>query len=181
MGRADNEQAAVLFDRQRLIISGPSPGKESRKQRRLVMAKAICKVFGMFFLIIGLLGFIFPNLLGMHLSSIHNIIHLISAALALYFGFAASPRAARTFSLIFGSIYVLIGALGFIAPGFVIELLQARHAPSWLPGLAADNIVHLLLGAIFIIAGLARAPHAAPITIYNGRMNGGTTAPTARG
>ena len=81
------------------------------------MAKAICKVLGVVFLILGLLGFVSPNLLGMHLSGIHNIIHLISAALALYFGFAASPSAARTFSLIFGAIYLLLGALGFIAPG----------------------------------------------------------------
>jgi uncharacterized membrane protein HdeD (DUF308 family) len=140
------------------------------------MAKAICKVLGVVFLIIGLLGFISPNLLGMRLSGIHNIIHLISAALALYFGFAASPGAARAFSLIFGAIYLLIGALGFITPDLVIELLQARHAPGEPRNLAADNIFHLLLGAIFIIAGMARAPRAAPITIHNGRMTGGTTA-----
>jgi len=172
MGRADNEQAAVLFDRERLIIRSRSPAKETRWQRRLVMAKAICKVLGIVFLIIGLLGFISPNLLGMHLSGIHNIIHLISAALALYFGFAASPGAARVFSLIFGATYLLIGALGLITPDLVIELLHARHAPGGPRGMAADNIVHLLLGAIFIIAGLARAPHAAPITTYNGRTTG---------
>jgi hypothetical protein len=140
------------------------------------MAKAICKVLGIVFLIIGLLGFIFPNLLGMHLSGIHNIIHLISAALALYFGFVASPSAARAFSLIFGAIYLLLGALGFITPGGVIELLQARHAPGGLRSLTPDNIVHLLLGAVFLIAGLARAPHAAPITTYNRRTSGRTTA-----
>jgi uncharacterized membrane protein HdeD (DUF308 family) len=139
------------------------------------MAKAICKVLGVVFLIIGLLGFISPNLLGMHLSGIYNIIHLISAALALYFGFAASPGAARAFSLIFGAIYLLIGALGVITPDLVIELLQARYAPGEPRNLAADNIVHLLLGAIFIIAGMARAPRAAPITTHNGRMTGGTT------
>jgi hypothetical protein len=141
------------------------------------MAKAICKVLGVVFLVVGLLGFIFPNLLGMHLSGAHNIIHLISAALALYFGFAASPSAARTFSLIFGAVYLLLGALGFIAPGSVIGLLQAHHAPGGLRSLAADNIVHILLGAVFIIAGLARAPHVAPITTHR-RTTGG---PTARG
>jgi uncharacterized membrane protein HdeD (DUF308 family) len=139
------------------------------------MAKAICKVLGVVFLIIGLLGFVSPNLLWMHLSGIHNIIHLISAALALYFGFAASPSAARAFSLIFGAIYLLLGALGFIIPDPVSELLQARHTPGGLRSLAADNIFHLLLGALFLIAGLARAPHVAPITIH-GRMTGGTTA-----
>ena len=137
------------------------------------MAKAICKVLGVVFLIVGLLGFVSPNLLGMHLSGIHNIMLLISAALALYFGFAASPSAARTFSLAFGAIYLLLGALGFIAPGFVIRLLQAHHTPGGgLRNLAADNIVHLLLGAIFIIAGLARAPQVAPITTHRGPTGG---------
>ena len=133
------------------------------------MAKAICKVLGVVFLIIGLLGFVSPNLLGMHLSGIHNIIHLISAALALYFGFAASPSAARAFSLIFGAIYLLLGALGFIAPDLVIDLLQAHRAPAGTRGLAADNIVHMILGATFMIAGLARAPRVAPITTHNNR------------
>jgi preprotein translocase subunit Sss1 len=140
------------------------------------MAKPICKVLGIVFLIVGLLGYFSPNLLGMHLSGIHNIIHLISAALALYFGFAASPSAARAFSLIFGVVYLLIGALGFITPDRVIELLQASRAPGPPRSIAADNIVHLLLGSIFTIAGLARAPHGAPITTYNRRTTGGTTA-----
>jgi hypothetical protein len=173
MGRADNEQAAVLFDRERLNNRGRSPAIETRKQRRFVMAKAICKVLGVVFLIIGLLGFVSPNLLGMHLSGFHNIIHLISAALALYFGFAASPSAARTFSLIFGAVYLLLGVLGFIAPSSVIRLLQAHHTPGGLRGLAADNIFHIALGAIFIIAGLARAPHVAPITTHRGGPTGG--------
>jgi uncharacterized membrane protein HdeD (DUF308 family) len=136
------------------------------------MAKATCKVLGVIFLIIGLLGFVSPNLLGMRLSGIHNIIHLISAALALYFGFAASPSAARAFSLIFGVIYLLLGALGFIAPGPVIRLIQAYHTPGGLRSIAADNIVHIALGAIFIIAGLARAPHVAPITTHRGPTGG---------
>jgi len=139
------------------------------------MAKAICKVLGLVFLIIGLLGFVSPNLLGMRLSGIQNIIHLISAALTLYFGFAASPSAARVFSLTFGAIYLLLGAFGFIAPGVVIGLIQADRASEGLRSLAADNIVHLLLGAIFIIAGLARAPHVAPITTH-GRTTGGSAA-----
>jgi len=174
MGRADNEQAAVLFDWERSIILDRSPAAETRMQRRFVMAKAICKILGVVFLIIGLLGFVSTNFLGMHLSSFHNIIHLISAALALYFGFAASPSAARTFSLVFGAIYLLLGALGFTAPGPVIRLLQAHHTPGGLRSLAADNIVHLLLGAIFVIAGLARAPHVAPITTHRGPTRGAT-------
>jgi hypothetical protein len=177
MGRADNDQAAVLFDRERPNNRGRSPAIETRKQMRFVMAKAICKVLGVIFLIVGLLGHFSPNLLGMRLSGIHNIIHLISAALALYFGFVASPSAARAFSVIFGVVYLLLGALGFVNPGLVTELLQARHAPGGLRGLAADNVAPLILGAIFLIGGLARAPRVAPITTHK-RTTGG---PAARG
>jgi hypothetical protein len=132
------------------------------------MAKTICKVLGAVFLIVGLLGFVEPRLLGMHLSFTHNWIHLISAALALYFGFAASPGAARTFALLFGAVYLLLGLLGFIAPAPVAALLQAHQAPGELRSLTPDNIVHLLLGAAFLIAGFARAPQTTPVTTGRG-------------
>ena len=132
------------------------------------MAKAICKVLGVVFLLMGILGFVFPHLLGMHLTGAHNVIHLISAALALYFGFVASPSAARSFSLIFGAIYLLLGALGFIAPGVVSSALRAHAAPGSPFNLAQDNIVHLLLGAIFLIAGFSRVAHITPITTDRG-------------
>ena len=148
------------------------------------MAKAICKVLGVVFLLLGTLGFVFPRLLGMHLTGAHNVIHLISAALALYFGFVASPSAARAFSLIFGAIYLLLGALGFITPGVVSSALQAHAAPGRPFNLAPDNIVHLLLGAIFLIAGFSRVAHITPITTDRGATtshpHGGGGAP-ARG
>lgn len=129
------------------------------------MARIICKALGVVLLIVGLLGFAEPRLLGMHLSFTHNWIHLISAALALYFGFAASPSAARAFALIFGAAYLLLGLLGFIASAPVAALLQAHQAPGELRSLAADNIVHLALGAIFLFAGFARAPQTTSVTI----------------
>ena len=146
------------------------------------MAKAICKVLGVVFLIVGFLGFVSPHLLGMHLSGAHNIIHLISATLALYFGFAASPSAARTFSLIFGAIYLLLGVLGFIVPASVAALLQVHMAPGRPLSLTPDNIVHLLLGALFLIAGFARAAHTTPITAHGGTTTHGsaTRRTTAR-
>jgi len=130
------------------------------------MAKTICKILGVVFLLVGIAGFLNHRLLGMHLSNIHNVIHLVSAALALYFGFAATPDAARTFSLVFGIVYLGLGILGFIAPGVVSSLLMGTDMPrgggmtSGMgagTGLAPDNVVHLLLGAIFLVGGLARS------------------------
>lgn len=121
------------------------------------MAKRICQFLGFAFVLVGILGFIKPDLLGMHLSSIHSIIHIVTGAVALYFGFAASPNAARIFSLLFGAVYFLLGVLGFIAPDVVSSILQAHHVRGAADTLAPDNIVHLLLGAIFLAGGLIRS------------------------
>jgi Domain of unknown function (DUF4383) len=51
----------------------------------------------------------------MHLSVAHNIVRLISGALALYFGLTGTLRAVRNFCIIFGVVYGLLGLLGIIA------------------------------------------------------------------
>jgi uncharacterized membrane protein HdeD (DUF308 family) len=121
------------------------------------MARTLSRVMGVVFLLVGVAGFAAPGLLGMHLSTTHNVIHLLSGALALYFGFGASPRAARAFCLAFGAVYLGLGLLGLVAPGVVAELVQARHVDAT-PNMTPDNVVHLLLGAVFLAGGLVRAP-----------------------
>src|ERR1044071_5389414 len=83
------------------------------------MAKTICKLLGVVFVIVGIAGFVAPNLLGTHLSMAHNLVHIISGLIALYFGFAGSLSAARGFALAFGAVYLLLGIVGFImgSPG----------------------------------------------------------------
>ena len=60
------------------------------------MARSTCKILGAAFLIAGLVGFVQPHFLGFHLTAIHNVIHLATAAVALYLGFAGTLTAART-------------------------------------------------------------------------------------
>ena len=120
------------------------------------MAKTICKILGVGFLLIGLLGFVQPNLLGMHLSPTHNVIHLLSAGTAFYFGFAAALSAARGFCLAFGAVYLLLGVLGFVSPGTISALVQAHNAASPNGNLLPDNLVHLVLGGLFLLGGLLR-------------------------
>ena len=115
------------------------------------MAKTICKILGVVFLLVGLCGFVAPNLLGAHLSPIHNIIHIVSGALALYFGFAGTLSGAKTFSLVFGVVYLALGILG-LALGTGTDRM-------WdVGGLVhfgtADHGIHVLLGVIFLAGGL---------------------------
>jgi hypothetical protein len=126
------------------------------------MVKTFNKVAGVILLVVGLWGLAEPNLLGMHLTRVHNIIHLLTAALALYMGFAASVSAARTFSIAFGAVYLLLGVLGFVAPGLVASVIG--HPPVSSGELAPDNLVHLLLGGAFLAVGLMQSRAVAPRT-----------------
>lgn len=115
------------------------------------MARTWCKIAGIVLIVVGIAGFVRPDFLGMHLTPIHNVVHLLSGLIAVAVGFA-SFSAARAFCLTFGAIYLLLGVLGIAAPQVVARLLQTHAA-----GLAPDNVVHLVLGAAFLIFGLLQA------------------------
>ena len=73
------------------------------------MAKTICTILGALFILVGLVGFAAPGLGGFHLSLPHNLIHLISGAVALYLGLKGTLSAARLFCIVFGIVYLLLG------------------------------------------------------------------------
>ena len=114
------------------------------------MAKTVCKLLGVIFIIVGVAGFVAPTLLGAHLSPVHNLVHIVSGAIALYFGFAGSPSGARGFCIIFGIVYLLLGVAGwFMGTGpdhmFNIGTLLMFGK--------VDHIIHILLGVIFLAGG----------------------------
>lgn len=114
------------------------------------MAKTICKILGVVFVLVGIVGFAAPTLLGAHLTPAHNLVHIVSGVIALYFGFAGSARAARAFCLIFGVVYLLLGIVGwFMGTGpdhmFAVGTLLMLGK--------VDHIIHCLLGIIFLIGG----------------------------
>ena len=119
------------------------------------MAKTLCKIAGFIFLIVGLAGFAQPNLMGFHLTPIHNIIHILTGAIALYMGFAATYDAARTFCLIFGVVYLLLGILGFVAPDVVAGVI-GHPTPVPAGALTPDNAFHLVVGILFLAVGAMR-------------------------
>ena len=70
------------------------------------MAKTICKILGVVFLLVGVVGFAAPTLLGAHLTPPHNVVHIVSGVIALYFGFAGSLGGAKAFCLILGGLRI---------------------------------------------------------------------------
>ena len=130
---------------------------------RKSLANTIATILGLGFLLVGLLGFIAPTMLGLHLSATHNLVHIITGAAALYFGLAGTVAAARLFCIVLGVVYALLGVVGFIAgsPGSPTGGVPGPHSPNHWPVISGmfevgtmDHIVHLLLGAVFLVGGL---------------------------
>jgi hypothetical protein len=114
------------------------------------MAKTVCKILGVVFLLVGVAGFAKPDLLGAHLNPPHNVVHIVSGVIALYFGFAGSISGAKAFSLVFGVVYMALGILG-LAMGAGAEKM-------WVVGPLhfgqVDHGIHILLGVVFLAGGL---------------------------
>lgn len=115
------------------------------------MAKTVCKILGVVFLLVGLCGFAAPNLLGAHLNPPHNLVHIVSGVIALYFGFAGSLSGARGFCLIFGIVYLALGLFG-LAMGDPAMDRMWHVGPLGLG--TADHGIHVLLGVAFLAGGL---------------------------
>lgn len=122
------------------------------------MAKTMCMVLGVILILVGIFGFAAHGMMGMHLSPLHNVIHLVSGALALYFGWQGSPEGTRAFCLVFGLIYGLLGLAGFLFGSTTDHLLTL--IPNQLMLGTADHIIHVILGAVFAAIGLVRQPLA---------------------
>lgn len=114
------------------------------------MAKTVCKILGVVLLLVGVIGFAKQDLLGAHLGPAHNVVHIVSGAIALYFGFAGTLSAAKTFCLVFGVVYLALGILGFA--------LGTGEDTMWMVGPlhlgTADHGIHGLLGVVFLAGGL---------------------------
>ncbi len=77
----------------------------------------------------------------------HNLVHLLSGALGLL-AFASGPRAARTYALAFGAVYVVVAIWGFIIGG-------GESILGFIPVNDEDNVLHAVLGVLGIGSGLA--------------------------
>jgi hypothetical protein len=113
------------------------------------MAKTVATLLGVVFILVGIVGFVSPNLLGAHLGKLHNVVHLVSGAISLYMGTKGSLSGARSFCIIFGLIYGLLGVVGYFVgtgPDHMLEL------PRLMLG-TRDHIIHIALGVIYLIGG----------------------------
>ena len=122
------------------------------------MVKSAAILFGIVFLLVGILGFV-PSitkdemLLGIfHVNLAHNIVHLASGAVFLLCGMAGAGPS-RTFFQIFGIVYALVAALGFYYGDQAILGIVSNNMPVvWL---------HVVLAAAMLFLGFGTARQTA--------------------
>ena len=122
------------------------------------MVKSAAILFGVVFLAVGILGFVpavtkDEMLLGIfHVNAAHNYVHLASGIVFLLCG-VASAGASSTFFKIFGIVYGLVAALGFVkGDGLLLGMVSNNTADTWL---------HVVLAVVMLGIGFAVKPRAA--------------------
>ncbi len=119
-------------------------------------SKSAALLIGLIFIAVGLLGFIDNPIIGesenaiFHADRLHNMVHIGSGVLFVLVALA-SPGAAGGFMILFGLIYLALGVIGFVSfgkdgMGKVLGILHVN---------GADNFLHVALGAVILIAGIA--------------------------
>jgi hypothetical protein len=104
------------------------------------------------FIIVGIVGFFEPHLLHANLGKAHNVIHLVSGAVSLYFGMKGSMSAARQFCIIFGIVYGLLGVVGYLVGSGEEHMLALT---GYLQLGTRDHIIHLVIAILYLLGGFA--------------------------
>ncbi len=124
------------------------------------MAKNLAVIFGVVFVLVGLLGFIGGvGIVGPNgtfaTDTVHDLIHFLSGVIMLIVAFSA-PQSSAGVLKVFGIIYLLVTLLGFLTPGLLGSLMLSNGTDNWL---------HLVLGVVITWAGFSGANNtSAPMT-----------------
>ena len=120
------------------------------------MVKTMAVLFGVILLVVGILGFVpavtkDQMLLGIfHVNTIHNVVHLLSGAVALFCGMT-SIGASRNYFRIFGIVYGAVAVLGLMHMGEHTNLLGLISNND------ADTYLHIGIAAVSLILGFMPA------------------------
>lgn len=115
------------------------------------MLKILAVLFGLAFIIFGILGFL-PDfktnglLFGYFMvNPVHNLIHLGTGVIALICGLA-SNMASKLFFILFGLVYLGLAIYGFYTGSTMVLDLVAINS--------ADNFLHLGIAIVSLFFGL---------------------------
>ena len=116
------------------------------------MAKKVAMVFGVIFLILGVLGFIPNPIVGddgavFHTDMMHNLVHIVLGIVLIWAGKKGGSTTVLTLKVV-GVIYLVVAVLGFLmGEGSILGLMEVNGADNWL---------HLVVAILFLWAGFAK-------------------------
>lgn len=122
------------------------------------MAKKLAIIFGIVFVLVGLLGFVSNPIVGMNAEAyfltdaVHNIVHLLIGVLLLVAG-AKSESAAASSMKIFGIVYLVLFLNGLVDENTLLGFVTQNAHDTWL---------HLVLGIVLLIAGFTAKGNSMP-------------------
>lgn len=129
------------------------------------MLRKVALIFGIVFILVGILGFVTPggmsmeadpapgHILGMFgINLLHNVVHLLIGV----WGIVASRSwsGAKAYMQIGGVLYIVLAALGFVIPTTF----------GLIPIGGNDIYLHAVLGLVMAGIGFTAKPEAAPTT-----------------
>jgi hypothetical protein len=128
------------------------------------MVRRVALVFGIVFLLVGVLGFVTDGgmemgadapglLLGLFpVNLLHNVVHLLFGVWGLLA--SRSFAGAQSYAKIAGVIYIVLAGLAFVTPT-TFGLIPIGGNDIWL---------HALLGIVLAVAGFTAKPEAVAVT-----------------
>lgn len=135
--------------------AGPAAGHAHDGGDARTPAQWYCLLVGAVLLLVGIVGFFVNSkfntgsgingskLIIFEVNGWHNIVHLLSGLVLL--AVFAKRKPAKTVAIAFGAVYALVAIIGLVDGNDVVGLVPVN---------AADNILHVLLAAAGLGAGL---------------------------
>ena len=113
------------------------------------MAKTLSIIFGIVFIVVGILGFVGNPLVGEGATFVtnlaHDIVHLAAGIVLLLAGFAGAKAGALAMKIV-GVVYLVVAILGFTMSSPLLGVLEYNSADNWL---------HVVLAVVLIAAGFS--------------------------
>ena len=131
------------------------------------MINTVAAVFGILYLIIGVIGMIMmPGggvLMGIFaVNTFHHIFHIVLGGLG---PLAAWRKMGRLYCQVSGGVLILLGVLGVLAPGLAVRLLAIPPAD-----LLTDNLLHLVSGFGLAYFGFLFRPASSQVDHRTGNL-----------
>lgn len=111
------------------------------------MVKTLAWIFGVVFLLLGLLGLFQNPILGVfETDGLHNTVHLLTGVIGVIAALSGE-KGSKPYLQVFGVVYALIAILGFFGGTSILGIISTN---------TADNILHAIVAVVLLWGGFGK-------------------------